>query len=85
MSKLTLSVDARVVARAKRYARANGTSVSRLVERMLDVAAAPASMTSGASGDTGGDGVPPVLGTWRGSLKRGTVRDYHRYLAQKYR
>ena len=46
MTKLTLSVDARVVARAKRYARARGTSVSGLVERMLDLAAGP---PSGAS------------------------------------
>jgi hypothetical protein len=37
MSKLTLSVDSDVVARAKRYAEARGTSVSRLVETYLDV------------------------------------------------
>ena len=38
LSKLTLSVDAQVVARAKRHARRQGTSLSRLVERMLDAA-----------------------------------------------
>ena len=76
MEKLTLSVDARVVARAKRYAKAQGTSVSGLVEKMLDLAAAPAA----ADGDA-----PPVLARIRGSLKRGSVRDYHRYLEQKYR
>jgi hypothetical protein len=32
MSKLTLSVDEKVVRGAKRYAAARGTSVSRLVE-----------------------------------------------------
>ena len=37
MSKLTLSVDQAVVQRAKRYARARRTSVSRLVERFLDL------------------------------------------------
>ena len=42
MQKLTLSVDARVIERAKRYAKANGTSVSQLVEKMLDIASAPA-------------------------------------------
>jgi hypothetical protein len=76
MTKLTLSVDPRVIARAKRYARGQGTSVSGLVERLLDLAASP----GGRAGDT-----PPVLSRLRGSLKRGTVRDYHRYLEQKYR
>jgi hypothetical protein len=76
MDKLTLSIDAHVVARAKRYARANGTSVSRLVEKMLDAASAP----SPQQGEQ-----PAVLAKLRGSLKGGSVRDYHRYLEQKYR
>jgi len=76
MPKLTLSVDARVVARAKRYAREQGTSVSGLVEKMLDLAATPVSASREA---------PPVLARLRGSLKTGTRRDYHRYLDQKYR
>ena len=37
MPKLTLSVDEKVVRSAKRYAAAQGTSVSRLVERYLDL------------------------------------------------
>ena len=37
MPKLTLSVDEKVVRGAKRYAAARGTSVSRLVERYLDL------------------------------------------------
>ena len=41
MPKLTLSVDARVVTRAKRYARTRGTSVSRLVETLLDAVSEP--------------------------------------------
>jgi hypothetical protein len=32
MSKLTLSVDSRVVIRAKRYAKQQGVSVSKMVE-----------------------------------------------------
>ena len=76
MPKLTLSVDARVIERAKRYARTRGTSVSALVEKMLDVASAPVS---------GHRPAPPILARLRGSLKRGTRRDYHRYLEQKYR
>jgi hypothetical protein len=76
MPKLTLSVDARVVARAKRYARERGTSVSGLVEKLLDLAAAP-SMDRQET--------PPVLARLRGSLRKGARRDYHRYLEQKYR
>ena len=37
MPKLTLGVDERVVRGAKRYAAARGTSVSRLVERYVDL------------------------------------------------
>lgn len=76
MQKLTLSVDARVVERAKRYARAHGTSVSQLVQKMLDIASAPAPADAEA---------PPVLSRLRGSLSRGTRRDYHAYLERKYR
>lgn len=76
MQKLTLSVDASVVARAKRYARSQGTSVSRLVEKMLDVAATSSPGVSGA---------PPVLSRLRGSMKRADVDDYRRYLERKYR
>jgi len=39
MTKLTLSVDEKVVERAKRYAAARRTSVSRLVETYLDAIA----------------------------------------------
>jgi len=76
MEKLTLSVDGQVVARAKRYAKAQGTSVSALVEKMLDLVARPARRDGEA---------PPILARARGSLKRGSVRDYRRYLEQKYR
>jgi len=76
MPKLTLSVDSAVIDRAKRYAAANGTSVSGLVERLLDLAATPAARR---------DDAPPVLMRLRGSLKRGTLRDYHHYLERKYR
>lgn len=76
MSKLTLSVDARAVARAKRYARAQSTSLSSLVEKLLDLVAAPSSNDREP---------PPVLARLRGSLKAGTYGDYHRYLERKYR
>ena len=41
MSKLTLSVDVEVIARAKLFAEKRGISVSRLVEQFLDLVAQP--------------------------------------------
>jgi hypothetical protein len=76
MGKLTLSVDQRVVERAKRYARARGTSVSGLVEQLLDLA---------ASGSTGTGVEPPILSKLRGSIRKIDEKDYQRYLERKYR
>jgi hypothetical protein len=76
MTKLTLSVDEDVVGRAKRYAQARGTSVSRLVGTLLDLVSTNASEKTEP---------PPVLARLRGSLKRGSVRDYRRHLERKYR
>ena len=76
MAKLTLSVDERVIERAKDYARTRGTSLSGLVEQMLDLA---------ASGTADSQLTPPVLHRLRGSLKRGSQGDYRRYLERKYR
>ncbi|HEY1342017.1 MAG TPA: DUF6364 family protein [Bryobacteraceae bacterium] len=74
MSKLTLSVDPAVVARAKRSAQRRGTSVSKLVEAYLD------SLDDFAVPDA------PVLRSLRGILKRKTdVETYRRYLDRKYR
>lgn len=78
MTKLTLSVDPHVIGRAKRYAETRGVSVSRLVETMLDLLSASGERTSVS-------GTPPVLAKLRGSLRRGDVRDYQRYLEKKYR
>ena len=76
MAKLTLSVDEGVIERAKKYASARGTSVSGLVEQLLDQA---------ASGSDEPGMTPPVLSRLRGSLKGIDRRDYHRYLERKYR
>ena len=76
MAKLTLSVEQRVIERAKNYARARGTSLSGLVEQMLDFA---------VSGSDQAGVTPPVLSRLRGSLKGVDRRDYHRYLERKYR
>ena len=79
MQKLTLSVDARVVARAKTFAQRRGTSVSRMVERYLDAVSSPSAPLDAE--------LPPVtrrlLGVLRGAkMERG---DHVSYLEQKYR
>lgn len=73
--KLTLSVNEHVIERAKRYARQRGTSLSGLVEQLLDLAAS----------DSGKAGGAPILNRLRGSLKGAERRDYHRYIERKYR
>jgi len=74
MSKLTLSVDDRVIARAKRYARERGTSVSEMVEAYLAAVSAPQSLS-----DT------PLLRSIRGCLKKGSIEDYRKHLIARYR
>jgi len=64
MAKLTLSIDAAVVEKAKRYAKSRRVSVSKLVERYLDVLS--------KSFQTPPDS--PVLRSFRGTLKRVKVR-----------
>jgi hypothetical protein len=76
MAKLTLSVDARVVSRAKQYAERRGVSISEMVEGYLTAVAEPA--PSGA-------GAPPILRSVRGILKDADVRHYKKHLAVKYR
>lgn len=75
MGKLTLSIDSRVVRDAKRYAKAHGTSVSRLVERFFGLLGRPSSPPEH----------PPVLRRLRGILKDGDREQYRRHLIRKYR
>ena len=75
MSKLTLSVNPAVVARAKRYAKQRGVSVSRIVEAYLESVAGPAQPGE----------VPPILRSLSGSLKRADLEDYRKHLRGKYR
>jgi hypothetical protein len=79
MAKLTLSVDEDVVQRAKRYAARRGTSVSRLVERYLQLISRPPRLDV--------EDLPPVLARLRGVLKSSRLdeTDYRRYLEKKYR
>ena len=76
MAKLTLSVDDRVVHRAKRYAKLRGVSVSHMVETYLSSVAEPVSTPSGAT---------PVLSSVRGVLKNADASEYRKHLASKYR
>ena len=75
MSKLTLSVDAGVVRRAKRHAAARGISVSALVERYLAVLAG-----AGPAIDA-----PPVLRLLRGAARGVDPANRRRHLLRKYR
>jgi Family of unknown function (DUF6364) len=76
MPKLTLSVDERVVRGAKRYAAARGTSVSRLVERYLDLLSRPPKPD---------DPTPPVLRMLRGAARGVPAEAHRRHLSRKYR
>lgn len=75
MSKLTLSVDDKVIGRAKRFAARRGTSVSRLVESYLELVSRPAGEAASA----------PVLSRLRGSLSGVDVAEHRRHLERKYR
>jgi hypothetical protein len=73
-TKLTLSVDPTVVASAKRYAAARGTSVSRLVQDYLAaVAAEPAAVAA-----------TPVLARLRGALEGADVEVHRARLVEKH-
>lgn len=73
-AKLTLTVDPRVIAAAKRYAAESGTSVSQLVEDYLSaIVAGPVQAPA-----------PPVLTRLRGAMRDVDVDDYRRHLVEKY-
>jgi antitoxin component of RelBE/YafQ-DinJ toxin-antitoxin module len=71
MAKLTLSVDDRVVSRAKHYAKRQGVSVSQMVEAYLDAVAEPAPANLRDA---------PILRSLRGVLKKANVEAYKRLL-----
>ncbi len=73
-TKLTLSVDKAVIARAKRFSRRNDTTVSQLVTRFL------------ASLGEEGDEPAPITSRLVGVLAPdGSVDEYRAYLEEKYR
>jgi hypothetical protein len=77
MSKLTLSVDERVVSQAKRYAKRRGISVSAMVEAYLTSVA--------EKSDKSPQDSPPILRSLRGILKKADLETYKKHLATKYR
>lgn len=77
MTKLTLSVDAETVARAKLYAQARGTSVSALVQNYLDAVTKPRKPETTEP--------PRVLRALRGSIGNADPEDYRQHLETKYR
>jgi antitoxin component of RelBE/YafQ-DinJ toxin-antitoxin module len=76
MAKLTLSVDNRVVSRAKQYAKRRGVSVSEMVEAYLAAVAGPTFPTTGAV---------PILRSVRGVLKDADLDEYRKHLVAKHR
>ena len=69
--KLTITVDADLLPRAKRYARSQGVSLSALIEQSLR--------------EVAGEYAPSFAARWRGTF-RAAARDDPRYdaLAKKY-
>lgn len=76
MAKLTLSVDDRVISRAKQYAKRRGVSVSEMVETYLATVVEPPSSATGAT---------PILHSLRAVLKNADIDQYRKHLAAKYR
>ena len=80
MSKLTLSIDASVVARAKKYAKRNHTSVSELVETYL-------AAVSGSPKTKETKPLPPITRSLLGVVKDEGLdyrEEYRRHLALKH-
>jgi flagellar biosynthesis/type III secretory pathway ATPase len=72
--KLTLSVDAAVIERAKRFSRRNATTVSKLVTEFL------------ASLEDGDEPATPIVDRLRGILPQTASRDeYREHLEEKHR
>jgi hypothetical protein len=74
MPKLTLSVDPVVVSRAKRYAKQNGLSLSKMVEAYLASVSAPLRRKI----------CPRFFARSGESSRRATPRTIKKHLAEKY-
>jgi len=74
-TKLTLTLDDKVIRNAKRYARANGRSVSELVESYFK------SITE--SGNDASDELTPAVKSLMGSFKAPKDFDYKKVLREQ--
>jgi hypothetical protein len=75
MAKLTLSVDDKIIVRARRFAGAHGVSVSKMVEDY------PGSLTT----DVAKRKIPPHIASLIGIIKSADPDEYKRHLLEKYR
>ena len=78
MSRLTLRVDDQVVSRAKKYANQHRVLVSKMVEAYSSAVASPKAEPSVRKD-------APILRSLRGILKKADLKDYRRYIENRYR
>ena len=80
-TKLTLSVDATVIKRAKAFAKKNNTSLSKLIENYL-------SYLTRKEKEYDNDGISPLVTSLSGVIKSAHNFDYKKertkYLGEKY-
>jgi macrodomain Ter protein organizer (MatP/YcbG family) len=78
-SKLTIKLDATVIARAKKYAKKRKTSLSKMVESYLDSITKP---------DKSGIEITPLVKSLSGVFKLPAEydyrKDYSEYITRKY-
>jgi hypothetical protein len=76
MARLALNMDARVIARAKQYAKHKRLSVSEIVEAYFAAVTEPYPTPTHTT---------PILRAVRGILKNGDIEDYRKHVAAKSR
>lgn len=76
ITKLTLSIDDKIVKKAKEYSRKTGRSLSKMIENYLQ------SITSQENKNMDEE-VPPFLKKWHGAFKNEDQRDYKEVVAEE--
>jgi hypothetical protein len=85
MPRLTLNVDKTVLARAKRYAKKRGVSVSQIVQEYLDIVSVTPTQAAFSPAKSPANNDGPVLRSLRGILKSANIEIYRDHLVAKYR
>jgi hypothetical protein len=77
-TKLTLRMDEKLIAKAKKYAKRSGKSVSQLVADFFALL--------GAAGEADEERLSPRVKELKGSLKGASIKedDYRKHLEEKY-